>query len=224
MPKVDTIHITIAGIQEKIEVWFTTKEQFHIKKFPGSVLKVLNMYTDNFRSEILRNVHIKVFRAKNDYEKIIKTKHKIIFVRVATGEETYLRIGVDNLERSHSSTSCNPKDEYRKFTGSTFREISGYGFGIEYEIGYKYISGEKITYTQMYENSPDLDREDEWSEHSYDLGSHEMALDWTEEREQYLKDLTKTIDKTAEGIAEFFKNEKKLVKKLDSGTKLLEGG
>jgi len=181
MPKVKAFNIEIAGIYKNMDIWFTEGKGFHLKSFPEKILEVIGEHVESLSNDTLKGLENKIYRIKEEYEKAIKTKHKVIFVRVNISQETFERIGVKDIRHHDNSVSCTEKEEYSKFNDDFSHRIDGYGFSINYRIGYQYITGAQTKYTSCIENYEGI-----VNEFKHNIKESEIILDWTEEREQYL--------------------------------------
>lgn len=138
MAKVDKITAEFQGKHQSWEVHFNTKQGFFIKDCPPSVL---NFGEFENRADKLDELKTRFYIARIKTEKEILTSRRVILVRLTI---TYDTIAEKNQYGSQSIDNTHP---LARFTGgSSFQNMEGIGFAIDYQEAIEVDRGEELAY------------------------------------------------------------------------------
>ncbi len=201
MPKVSKISIEIKGQKQVFDIFFNSKEHFHIKNFPEEIIRVTSVVIDG---QSTLDMLIKVIKeAVDKYHQISKTQRKVIVYRMMLSSAMYMnRDGNHMGSNSYMGYQQWVPDSVRggdgKIKSTPFRSME-YTIGLEYRI-YMETQLARKQYFQI-NNEGTLNHE-----------THEDSLrgwfiiDWTEERENSLENITKGMTSLAQKMGEILLN------------------
>lgn len=208
MPKIKKVRFKIDGELAEYDMYYNSEKGFHLKDFPEKVYRLGDTGWDaykryNFKTEA---------ELSTGYDEIIDAYHKKS--RIA---EKVILIYVDCTQ-----PASQDYDEYRvkrkpgipEWFGTNLSN-EGMGFTIEWERKLLVKENE----TRLYNVN------ENWEPSSYserEKNAYGLIISWTQERENFLKDLDKQLGILIFKIAEFFQDDKKLLEFMDSGKKLLQ--
>lgn len=222
MPKIKTYSKSIAGVTQEIKVWYTEKNGFHVKEFPEQVLSVVGDHLNHLSGkDDLATLEQQINKIVIEYEKLIRTRKKVIYLKTVIGHETFMRIGAENVNvqrnKKGHSVSYNVNPEYKKVDSDFGDHTLDFGFCFSFEMGYEYTEGDKKYYTVLDSNwaSVTVNAQRFPGEYKFYIDDH-IVLEWTQKREDYFRKLAEQLDSAAEAFAEFFRDTDKTAKRIDT--------
>lgn len=217
MAKIKTININIAGVEESLAIWFTESSGFHLKSFPKQILEITGHSIYDFKNhKTFASLTDKIHSISKIYESRIRTRKKVIYIKSVIGDVTFCRIGTTDLQINGSGRSYSVKNAYKNFNSDFGDHTLDYGFCFSYDIGYEYAEGDKKYYTvlNIAWSSTNVNPEKFPNEYSFHTEGYHV-IEWTQQREDYFKKLSETMDMMAEKFAEFFKDTQKAIIAID---------
>ncbi len=214
MPKVGNIKIQIRKDEPEVvlDLWYSTNDQFFIKRVPSELIKLTGFNTEGYSTEALLKKHLS--EAIELYNQLKITERKVLLFKISASTLlTMNKVSDGHFTGIKKGVSKNIKD---------LRVSDGAGICIEYKIA-KEIDNGKKEYFEI-ENGDQLS--------SYAMGfnltsrSDWAIIDWTEEREQFFINLQNSMQEMVFKLSSFFGGDiENVVRSIDittsSNTKLL---
>jgi hypothetical protein len=220
MPKVSKIEIRIKDKTHIYDVFFSPKQdkQFHIPKFPEDILKIVgkSAYEVVERFERVSDLEKSVREVLEEYYERMSVQRKVIIYSMDFSQEFRMnRTSID------SWAGRNPLIELPKQFDSfcSLREkTKGYGLSFDFCVATE-TKGAETKYLRQWKNDKGQIEMDSGGTR---LQVGEAVIDWTPEREAFFENMKEAMTKMAVKFCDFFgQDEKKLLRIMDSGTKLL---
>jgi len=217
MPKITTDVETIGGEKHELQIYYSEREGFFVKRgMPVKMVGVVelkhltneyeNRYGDRGNYTDIAELRKAIEETIKEYHAKIKTKRKVIVVDIKIERTTMDAIFTGTKEELRD----HPLAGYHK---------DDIGFSIHYRVMHEYLTGEQKEYTK---EERDRFNEDKIVEYKYSVGKDDIILEWSEEREQFLKKLEGSINGLCKMILDFFSHDSKEIEtKMDSEQRLL---
>ena len=202
MPKITIDTKEIGGEKYELEIYYSEREGFFIKRgLPTKMKGVIELkhITNEFEARYgnrgnytdIAQLREAIKETIKEYHAKIKTKRKVIVVDVKIDSET--------MDAIFTGTS----EELRN------HPLAGYhseniGFSLHYRVMYEYLTGESKEYTKK---EPDRFNDGKITEHKYSVSKNDLILEWSEEREQFLKNLEHSVNGLCKMILDFFSSD-----------------
>ena len=141
-------------------------------------------------------LEISIKNMGKEYDEAITKKKKVIVYRLTMGKQA-----IEEL------------DLYG-FSGTAGTSILGYGFSVSYDLGMEYTIGGKSYIKGLDEGDLELDRK---------IFYDQKVIEWTQEREDFFKNLQEMTLDLCRKIGDFMGEDKETqLKAIDSGKLLLQ--
>lgn len=222
MPKIKTDLIKIGGTNYEVQIYYSDENRFYVKmglpKEMGAYVQLSNVMlksgstkkdynAPNYETIDDLRAAVKVLVA--DYEKVIKSRRKIIIIEIGIAKKTMEQI-------------YHEEDKYGRRKEHRFETYGDYGFGFDYKVGYEYRTGDEFEYTHEYERNKFMKDGTEIVESKTGVGDRDIVIDWSEETEDFCKRLISSTQTLCESIIQFFDRDPKVVQQaIKHGDQLL---
>lgn len=132
-----------------------------------------------------------------EYETVAEVRERVIFVSLVVG-------------RKYSIESMELRSRFQPFHETP----PGYGFCVNYSLGYRIRTGDTLSYSQDYGSG-------KHSQTRY-TPDDDLVIDWTEDRESTLRALTNEVSVITKKLLRLFINDERLTTTLDARSQILK--
>lgn len=205
MAKVGTKQVWINEKYVNLTLWYTQKKGFIYKGLPAELCKLTKFGNRVYRSEEDINKHLT--QCINEYhEKAKVTKKVISYALKASVNLVKNKIG----EYSFSGTKIGVSDKFVTEHG----DVNNFSFGFSYKVLMRTSGTDKKHYYEIKEDGSI----------GFECRNNGLCIEWTQEREQFFKDMADNLQQLVYGMSNFF-DQPDLLELMDTiGIKALSAG
>lgn len=219
MPKVSKITKHVLGELVTWDVYYNMTKKFHLKDFPQEIRMVSSFDMTHHDTEL--SLDKVITEALSVYHGAQRSKKKVITYKIGLTNSMYMKRRKDYFDGDLPWVEALKIDS-SKICNIHFGDSDGDAIGLQWDVLWC-VQGERTEYYGLREkaNIPDDLRDDGELGYKTSPDRDDYIIDWTPEREEALKEISKALRKLGRRIAEVVLVHDKMITLLDSGTKLL---